>query len=102
MIVGSFRILIGLAALIGAAIILGQLVRTQFIRAKSFDYSLEVCRGEYERLCRPHNFFIGCGSMTEWAQARCYEFSIVDKSYAPGGRCGYVIASVSCRMRLRP
>ena len=100
--IGSFlRILIGLFALGGAVVIVAELVRTHLIRAKSFDYTIDVCRGEQQSLCRPHKFFIGCGSVTEWAQDRCYEFSIVDRSYSAGGRCGYVIASVSCRVRMR-
>jgi hypothetical protein len=90
-----------LLALIGATVILASLIKRNLINAAAFEYTVNVCRGEHERQCRPHKFFIGCGSVTEWALKRCREFTIIDSSYAAGGRCGYVIAEVTCRIAMR-
>ena len=98
---GVFRISTGILALVGAAVITVPLIKKNLIGARAFEYSINVCRGEHETQCRPHKFFIGCGSVTEWAQKRCPEFTIIDSSYAPGGRCGYVIADVTCRIPFR-
>ena len=99
---GSFlRAITGSTALIGASFIGISLVRTHLIRPATIEWTTEVCRGQEQARCRPHRFFVGCGSITEWAQKQCREFSIVDTNYAAGGRCGYVIASVTCRTSLR-
>ena len=88
------------AAVLGfasAVVILVPLIKRNLLGVAPVEMRAEVCRGEHERQCPDHNFFIGCGSITEWAQKRCREFSIVDASDAIGGRCGYVIASVTCK-----
>ena len=98
---GFLRGSLGGIALLGGVVILVPLVKTHLIRPASIEWAVDVCRGEHEEGCRPHDFFVGCGSVTEWAQKRCPEFSIVDVSYAAGGQCGYVIANVTCRVNLR-
>jgi hypothetical protein len=98
---GFLRSSLGMVAMTGAVVIVVPLVRKHLIRPTSAEWAVDVCRGEHEKDCRPHQFFIGCGSVTEWAQKRCPEFSIVDTSYAAGGRCGYVVANVTCRVNLR-
>ena len=92
---------LGGVALVGVVVILVPLVKTHLVRPTSVDWAVDVCRGEHEKECGPHQFFIGCGSITEWAQKRCPEFSIVDTRDAAGGRCGYAIANVVCRVNLR-
>ena len=98
---GFLRGSLGGIALCGGVAILMPLVKTHLIRPASIEWAVEVCRGEHEKWCRPHDFFVGCGSVTEWAQKRCPEFSIVDMSDTAGGQCGYVIANVTCRVNLR-
>lgn len=98
---GFFRILMIVIAGVAATVIVSEIIKRHFVGATAFEYTVSVCRGEHERYCRPHKFFIGCGSVTEWAQRRCPEFTIIDSSDAPGGKCRYVIADVTCRLRTR-
>jgi hypothetical protein len=95
------RAISGSLALIGASFIVVSLVRSHLIGPATIEWTTEVCRGDEQARCRQHRFFVGCGSITEWAQQQCREFSIVDINYAAGGRCGYVVASVTCRASLR-
>ena len=95
------RAMAGSLALIAASFIVVSLIKTHLIRPTTIEWTMEVCRGETQGRCQPHKFFVGCGSVTEWAQRQCPEFSIVDTNVAAGGRCGYVIASVTCRTNLR-
>lgn len=92
------RILGSLLALAGAVFILIPLLKTHLNETPATELNVRVCRGEHEARCPRHNFFVGCGSITEWTQKRCLEFSIVDVSYVAGGRCGYVIANVTCKV----
>jgi hypothetical protein len=93
-----FRILGSLLALVSAVFILVPLLKAHLIEIAPNQLNVQVCRGEHEGRCPRHNFFVGCGSITEWTQKRCLEFSIVDVSYVVGGSCGYVIANVTCKV----
>jgi hypothetical protein len=93
-----FRILGSLLALVGAVLILIPLLRAHLNENAPAELDVRVCRGEHEARCPRHKFFVGCGSITEWTQKRCLEFRIVDVSYVEGGRCGYVIANVTCKV----
>ena len=97
----SLRAMTGSLALLAAIFVAVSLVRTHLTVPPTIEWTTEVCRGDEQARCRQHRFFVGCGSITEWAQQQCREFSIVDINYAAGGRCGYVVASVTCRASLR-
>jgi hypothetical protein len=63
----------------------------------TIDY--QVCRGSQESQCKPHNAFIGCGSIIEWAKSRCKEFLTTMQDQRSGGACGYSVTKVTCTVK---
>ena len=57
----------------------------------------DVCIGEYERACLPHQVYIYCGvSIDDWARPRCSSFSVVRLNTYGGNKCGYGLDRVFC------
>ena len=81
-----------------AAVIIVPLFKRNRLGPTPVNLTVNVCRGEHEAQCPRHGFFIGCGSIRQFAQTRCQNFAIVNSSEAPGGQCGYVIANVICHV----
>lgn len=58
--------------------------------------SVKVCRGEHNRLCPPHDVWVGCNNPDDWAKSACITFSAQQLSVAGGNRCGYTVINYLC------
>jgi hypothetical protein len=56
-----------------------------------------VCSGEIEKLCEPHDVFLGCSIDAEtWARANCTSYQAVRLDTRDGNKCGYSLTDVIC------
>ena len=58
----------------------------------------DVCMGDHEDRCPPHNAFIRCTAdgLATWAKKECAKYITKRISEVPGGMCGYAVYRVEC------
>jgi hypothetical protein len=57
----------------------------------------DICVGEYERACLPHQVYLYCGAdIGAWAAARCTASSATRLDSKGGNKCGYSLVRVFC------
>ncbi len=59
---------------------------------------VQVCRSQDSTVCPPHDVFIACGQVEDWAEANCIKHSLPDWEYSRGhqGSCGTNLWKLTC------
>ena len=69
----------------------------------SYGQEFNVCEGEYETRCPPHEAYTYCGTIASWAANACKSAgmtgtpSVIELQSRGGNKCGYGLFRVICR-----
>jgi hypothetical protein len=67
------------------------------------EQSFNVCEGEYQERCPPHEGYAYCGTINDWAARTCRSLGsseapvVVKLSDHSGNKCGYGLFRVICK-----